>query len=199
MKSKIHSKPLSKRIGFLLALTVFVGAVVIVGQVKMLASQQDAQDDASGRRNRSITATISMTSDYMRDQQQFRVGETMGVRLSLTNNSPDPILIMVASNLQNRLRLLKDGEVVLYRRDLPRRLRARDRHDQRSGDRPVMVDRLITIPPGETRRIDSFNLNQWYDPLEPGQYQLTLRRHFRYERPRMPLVESNTITFEVVP
>jgi hypothetical protein len=184
---------------------IYLLAVLAVSSLKVFSQTESNATPQRGETNpasgRMITATLTpLDINYQNEQRQFRVGHPIRINLSLTNNSPEPIRVIVASDIsQNRLRLIKDGEVVLYRRDLPRRLRAIHRDDLRSNDNPVMVDRMITIPPGETRPITLLDLNHWYDPLEPGQYQLTLCRHFRYERLRVPPVESNTVTFEVIP
>lgn len=199
--SEQWSKAMKLRAGSFFMMAVLFVNVEVFSQAASNAFQQNGTNGAPNAGNRRLTATLTpLDVNTQSEQHQFRVGDPIRVRLSLTNNLSEAINIFVASDIsQNRLRLLKDGRAILYRRDIPQRLRSIDRDDLRSNDNPAMVDRMITIPPGETRPIALLDLSRWYDPLEPGQYQLTLRRHFRYERLRVPRVESNTVTFEVVP
>jgi hypothetical protein len=90
--------------------------------------------------------------------------------------------------------LLKNGKVVPIRKEVLKTLQSKEKEDPLVG-----IHSATYINPGQTIEVHSLNLNRWYDQLEPGQYQLTVIRQFKLEGKGMPPVESNTVTFEVVP
>jgi hypothetical protein len=54
----------------------------------------------------------------------------------------------------------------------------------------------IRLEPGQTKLIETIHLDKWYEPLEPGLYQFTIRRRFGEDWGWSP--ESPVLTFEVV-
>ena len=56
--------------------------------------------------------------------------------------------------------------------------------------------RSYELKPSQSIRVGLVSLDDWYGPLEPGRYELTLQHRFMgKEQP----AESNTVTFEVLP
>lgn len=159
--------------------------------------RNDAANDAWSRSERNIEVRI-MPVAYSREardyvtREQFRVGEPIRIALNMINNSTEPTGIMRGDiYFHARPRLLRDTQPVRYRREVPRILRSRDENGPGLG--PIIS---IPLEPGQLTGVHFLYLNQWYEPLEPGRYQLTVRYRFRMGG---RTVDSNTVTFEVVP
>lgn len=45
-------------------------------------------------------------------------------------------------------------------------------------------------------RFNLFNLNEWYEDVEPGEYRLTMQYR---SHPGKPVLLSNMLIFEIVP
>ncbi len=168
-------------------------------------AQQDEKSDNPDKQERVIElnkferasrVTIKpVSTDLTTLKQRFRasrIEEKVFVVVSVTNTTTEPISIIIGDpRIQYRPRLLKDGKLLPYKEEVVKVVRAKDKSGPGSG-------RIISgeIKPGETVTMDHIDLADWYDPLEPGQYQLTLKYRFRH---RGQPVEVNMITFNVVP
>ena len=135
----------------------------------------------------------------------YRVGEQIPVTIRLTNTSPEATYACVSSDLYQDLpKLTKSGDLLPYttsqsdllRNDqanrtcqtynLPEKLLLRS-------NEPAVVDFLIVV---DDRQFPTGGPS-WYDSLTPGVYELSIQR--RFDCCDGPLVESNQISFEVVP
>ncbi|HUS09040.1 MAG TPA: hypothetical protein VMZ30_01150 [Pyrinomonadaceae bacterium] len=124
--------------------------------------------------------------------QPYTHGDKLYFRLRMTNISLLPAEIPIDDPYsQNRLLLYKDGDLVAYRKEIDELLKARDKEPSEH----VMGWRA-QLGPNESRVIDRFNLNDWYDDLGPGHYQLSVRHRFQIGQ---EWYESASITFEIVP
>ena len=121
---------------------------------------------------------------YVR-KAKFRVGERMLIQVSVTTTEPREASL-TSTFKQHRPRLMKDGHLVPHRPGSPT-------WDQ--------VDCILTrvifvgIPANQPTPLGSFNVADWYEPLEPGEYQLTL--WIRLLTCSGPLYKSHSLTFEV--
>ena len=136
---------------------------------------------------------------------RYRVGEQMPIAIDMTNTSSQPSYACVSSDLYQDLpQLTKDGRLVPYskwqsdqllsaqkdqtcqREDLPETMLLK-------ANEPTVVDFLVLV---DDSRLPIGALN-WYDPLTPCVYALSIRR--RIGCCDGPMIESNKISFEVVP
>jgi hypothetical protein len=189
---------MSMRVSLFLALSVILASVAAIRSRAVTTNvlPQDGSASVSNSHKHTLEATITTRSNELgADKASFKVGERIVVLLSLTNNSTESVYVLLGGEYSHhRLRLLKDGKVVQIRKDVSKTLLAKDKEDSLVG-----IHGATNIDTGQTVRVASLNLNRWYDELEPGQYQLTVTRHFKLEGKGRPPVESNAVTFEVVP
>ena len=76
-----------------------------------------------------------------------------------------------------------------YRKGLEELLIAKEK------DPFLILPQSIKLEPDETKLIGLLYINDWYDPLKPGHYQLAVSHRFE---PGQPWIESSSITFEVI-
>jgi hypothetical protein len=135
----------------------------------------------------------------------YKVGEQIPVTIKMTNTSNQPTYACVSSDIyQDVPRLTKNGDVFTYAKWQSDLLRI-NQQDQTCQDydlpetmmlksnEPTFVDFLIIV---DDSRIPT-GAQPWYDPLTPGVYELSIQR--RFDCCDGPTVESNKISFEVVP
>lgn len=165
--------------------------------------RQDAR--ASAQQGPAIKVSITTGGSLFGPPKgRYRVGERVPVSITMTNTSDEPAQVCVSGSLyQDRPRLLKDGQPVPYLKLQAQMLRADDE------DNTCLKDDLpepVILQARETRVVDWFILAEgstptgdlaWYDTLPAGKYELTIER--RLACCDGPAVESNKISFEVVP
>lgn len=91
---------------------------------------------------------------------------------------------------QNRPRLLRDNQEVSYRNGLSDLLKKKE------GDDGIISVNVITLEPNQEKTLEYLDLSKWYEPLQPGHYQLSMQRRFIQGG---KWVDSASVTFEVVP
>jgi len=136
---------------------------------------------------------------------RYKVGEQIPVTINMTNTSSQPIPACVSSDLYQDLpKLTKNGRLLPYTKwqsDLLRNAQ-KDQTCQYDdlpetillkANEPTVVDVLVLV---DDSRLPTGALS-WYDPLTPGVYELSIQR--RFDCCDGPMVESNKISFEVVP
>jgi hypothetical protein len=168
-------------------------------------SQADHPESAT-KQNTPITVTINSVSPMLGPPQtHYRVGEQIPIAIELTNITNQPVYSCVSGDLYQDLpRLTKNGRLLPFTRwqtyimrtvqrdqtclheDLPDSVLLRP-------NEPAVVDSLIVVddaalPTGAVA---------WYDRLTPGTYELSVQR--RFGCCDGPMVESNKISFDVVP
>jgi len=89
---------------------------------------------------------------------------------------------------QNRPRLLRGNQEVSYRDGLTELLKKKESE----GD--IISLNTITLEPNHEKTLEYLDLSNWYEPLQPGHYQLSTQRRFVQGG---KWVESASITFEV--
>lgn len=136
---------------------------------------------------------------------RYRVGEQVPITISLTNTLSEPTYACVSSDLYQDLpRLKKNGRILPFakwqsdwltnaqknqtcqREDLPENTLLK-------ANEPTVVDFLVLV---DDSRLPTGAV-AWYPPLTPGAYELSLQR--RIGCCDGPMIESNKISFEVVP
>jgi hypothetical protein len=168
---------------------------------RLQASESAASDQAS-----AIHLSIATVGPMLGPPtDRYRVGEQVPITISMTNASSEPSYACVSSDLyQDIPKLTKKGWVLPYPKwqsDLLRNVQ---------GDQICQHDDLpqkLLLKPNELTVVDFLVLVDdsrfptgavsWYDPLTPGVYELSLQR--RIGCCDGPMIESNKVSFEVVP
>lgn len=142
-----------------------------------------------------LIKTVGGNDDKGKDT--FRVGEKILIKTLLKNESNEP-LQMVAVNpfWQYRVMLVKLGKPgpVPFRSDRARLLSYTE-NDWGAG----AVLWRPPLEPGRSKELMTLDLNEIFDPLEPGRYKLTVFYRTgvgRYSRTKLP---SSKLDFEIVP
>jgi len=166
--------------------------------------QPQAGKQAPGDQS-AIHLAIATVDPILAPTDHYHVGEQVIITIGMTNTSSNPGYVCVSSDLYQDLpTLTKNGQSLPYTKwqthllgnvqseqtcrhdDLPERMLLKT-------NEPTVVD-FVTI-------IDDSLLptgaQSWYDPLTPGIYELTMQR--RLGCCDGPMIESNKISFEVVP
>jgi len=104
-------------------------------------------------------------------------GEPVHIGLVMTNTAGESVWVCASSNpfYQNRPQLTRDGEAVPYSEKIIELIRQSDAGELCEFTRtPDFVDLKPNVP----FRARTIDLLDWYGPLEPGHYQLFLKRTF---------------------
>jgi hypothetical protein len=121
----------------------------------------------------------------------YEVGTRIVVGMDAVNTSQSRIRIPVIDQwIQDRPVLLRSGDKVPYRKQISENLESMDTASPQS---PMQG---VNLEPGERRRIAYIDFWNWYDALEPGHYQLTVKHRFQQGQ---EWIESAPIIFDVVP
>jgi hypothetical protein len=110
------------------------------------------------------------------------------LQLLMTNKSLEPINIATNNSYYPyNLQLFRDGQLVPYRKDVAEIV----------DKPPAFVSSIrVKLEPGKTEMVDMIYLSMWYRPLEPGHYQLDIKRRFQLDG---VWTETASTTFEVEP
>jgi hypothetical protein len=104
----------------------------------------------------------------------YKAHRAIRMNLLMTNTSSESISIAVnQAYYPYHLRLFRDGELVPYRQDVA------DVADKPSA--AIYRNILVKLEPGKTELVEMIELDNWYSPLEPGHYQLDLKRRFQLD------------------
>lgn len=141
---------------------------------------------------RPIQMTITTKGSNYEPKSRYKAGDKVLVEVVMINTGTEPLEVGIGNSyFQDRPRMLKDGKPLSYRKGLPDILREKDKHPGRLGS--TIFHKLEPSVPTVVHR---FLLADWYEPFEPGQYELTLRHRFWG---REVPAESDTVTFQVIP
>lgn len=140
---------------------------------------------------------LSSPRDVPRDKPTdtpapYKVKDWVGFQLFITQNSSEKIMIWnsVDPYYEYRPELIRDGDIVSYTREAEERVKEAERKPPSGSGAP------ITMKPGREYDLNFGNLEDWYEPLGPGRYQLTVRKRFVWDG---DWVQSNPVIFEVQP
>lgn len=132
-------------------------------------------------------------------KSRYKVGEDVPVVISLTNTTDQPQKYCLSTAVfQNRPQLKRDGQLVPYVTDVVK-VSETEEYVLRCKTSPSR--QIYELQPKQTRSVDWFTLSEggtnWYGNLPAGRYEMVLRR--RVACCQGPFVESDKITFEIVP
>ena len=172
----------------------------------LLATQPQASEKALTDQASAIHLTIATVGPMLGPPtDRYRVGEQVPITIGMTNTSSQPTYACVSSDLYQDLpKLTKNGRLLPYAKwqsdmlltaqkdqtceheDLPEPTLLK-------ANEPTVVDFLVLV---DDNQLPTGALS-WYDPLIPGVYELSIQR--RIGCCDGPMIESNKISFEVVP
>ena len=171
-----------------------------------LATQPQASERALADQASAIHLTIATVAPMLGPPtDRYRVGEQVPITIGMTNTSSQPTYACVSSDLyQDHPKLTKNGRLLPYAKwqsdmlltaqkdqtcqheDLPETMLLK-------ANEPTVIDFLVLV---DDNQLPTGALS-WYDPLTPGVYELSIQR--RIGCCDGPMIESNKISFEVVP
>lgn len=126
-------------------------------------------------------------------EKSYRQASKIIIYVAVTNTLSEPFVVpQIDEFTQYRLELLKDSQLVPYRKRTARLVKEKQEGEILS----VISMTQSRLQPNKTRVIQTIDLSDWYEPLAPGSYQLTIRY-----RPGLVgnWVASPPVTFEVTP
>ena len=100
----------------------------------------------------------------------YKAGEKILVQVVLINNSPETVDAPSTNPYyQNRPQLVRGAQTVAYREDVAELIEAKE---------PLKFLRVDSweLEPLKPQAVEILDLSDWYGPLPPGVYRLTLRR-----------------------
>ena len=181
-------------------ITAVTGVLILLAFAVVMAQSPRTEKSADPN---AIKVTIATTDGFLGPPaNRFKVGEQIPVTITMTNTSREPVYTCISSDVyQDVPKLTRDGKLVPYMNWQSYELLNTKRNhvcEQENLPEPV------TIGPNEAKLADWLVLvdnelggaDTWYDSLPVGKYELTLQR--RLNCCSGPMVDSNTISFEVV-
>lgn len=136
---------------------------------------------------RVIISTVSDSSEKeIPTKNSFKVGGAMQIKAEITNLSNE-VVEVPEGIVYSRPTLFHNGQLISYRKEAGERFK--------KGKYITLSKNLL---PGKSQS-ETLNLSDYYESLEPGQYQLYLKRHFFKVGNIDIYIESNAVTFEIIP
>lgn len=176
----------------LIVVTVLISSVIASQENQRSQAQQIVLDtpEVISLKLAGVTRRAS-AGVYEQVSGPFTPESKIKFALLATNTSLIPLPVRSWDQFaQNRPRLLRDNQEVPYRDGLTDLLKKKD-HDT-GGDIVSIV--VITLAPNTEKTLEQIDLSNWYEPLQPGHYQLST--HHRFVQGGK-WVDSASITFEV--
>ncbi len=138
-----------------------------------------------------ITTLIAQPSGQQEPLKPYTAGSKVRLQTLMTNSSSEDLdFIVYDPYYQSRPELRRNGEAVPYRKEVSELVEHKDMNP-----RLTQVYFYRTLNRDKATRIEILDLDDWYDPLEPGCYTLSIR--YRFEDGKWT-PESSKIEFEVI-
>jgi hypothetical protein len=121
----------------------------------------------------------------------YEATDRIAIQVILSHYFNGPITIIESLNQYRdlQLELLRDGDVVLYKKEAQEQLDRALSEPFNDSSAPIQF-----LP--EKNYAQRINLSDWYQTLLPGHYQLTVKRRFVWGG---EWVHSDSITFDISP
>jgi len=193
------------RINYSRSLAALGVLILIAFAVAMAQSPMSTSERALTPEEQKIKVTITTTNGFLGPPAtRYKAGEQIPVTITMTNTTKDAVYTCISSDVYQDLpKLTRDGKMVPYTNFQSYETANANRNhvcDEENLPEPVL------LKPNEPRVADWFLLvndrttedaDAWYDALPPGKYELMIQR--RLACCDGPMVESNKVSFEVVP
>ena len=155
---------------------------------------------------RAIKVSITSVSSFLGPPtNRYRVGDQIPIIITMTNTAPQTFYTCLSSDIyQDVPNLTRDGQVIPYM-NWQSYERVNAQRDNACHNEDENIKEPVMLKPNEPQMADWFVLadgsissgaEAWYDPLPAGKYELSIQR--RLACCEGPMVQSNTISFEVV-
>jgi len=180
-----------------------LGVVILIAFAVAMA--QSPAPAPAPKTDAQIKVTIATTDGFLgQPAKRYKVGEQIPVTITMTNTSKQPLYTCISSDVYQDLpKLTRDGQLVPYLnwQSFETEYAIRNHMCQEENlpepallkpNEPTVADWFVLV---NDRTEDS--AYAWYDTLPAGKYELTIQR--RLACCDGPMVESNKISFEVVP
>lgn len=193
-----------------LMLMLMLSGITRADRPDSVASEAKQQSNSASAQISQINSNqikISVTTGgglFGPAKDTYRVGQRVPVVITMTNTGSQPVYVSESGALyQDRPQLLKDGKPVQYQSFRQSMIQLAEK--DKTCDKENLPEQVL-LRPNEPTIVDWFILgegatsvddNAWYEQLQPGKYTLLDRR--RLNACDGPLIETNTITFVVVP
>jgi hypothetical protein len=178
----------------LLIITMLFFAAIIGGQENRMRQAERVVLDNPEVITLKLAPIVQLVSAGVRKPLSgpFEPGSKIKFEIVAHNTSLVPLQVRTWSHYtQNRPRLLRGNQEVSYREGLSKVLKQKD-----SEIEDIVSMSVITLEPNDEKLLEYLDLNDWYEPLQPGHYQLSTQHRFAQGG---KWVESGSITFEVAP
>jgi hypothetical protein len=183
-------------------LVVGLMTILLTG-ITVTSSQKCSANSLPGT-HQTIKVTLTLGGgSFGPIRQGYSAMDNITIVVWMTNTAEVPVKVCASSTLrQDRPLLLRNGQQLEYRTEISEFL-------QKNSADPcevVRVPEMIELPPNKPTMVGWLILSEggqqtgnvkWYEPLEPGKYQLSLLRSFDCCNGQR--VKSQTISFEVGP
>ena len=170
-----------------------VAAVCLMG-LCLISGVAQSQSERKPQKVKFLIRAVSESDKQ--GKVVFRTGERILIKTLLKNISSEPLPRFVTDSLyQFRFQLWKVGNrgTTPYRPDKATIISTKE---EEAGPGPRLA--LDPIPGGKSTELETFDLEEFYGALEPGQYKLTV-----FYRPggeyRKEKIASNVLVFEILP
>ncbi len=122
----------------------------------------------------------------------YTVGDRIGFQLFITQSLSETITLteVLDPHENTRLELFKDGDIVPYSKQAQEIVELRERRPAEGSGGGAKLE------PGRERTLKWIRLEDWYEPLCQGHYQLSVSRRFAWDG---DWVQSTSVTFDVQP
>lgn len=156
------------------------GVLLLIGAATALSA-------ASSPNHQDYFVSISLSDQTgSATPAQYTVGDNIWLKVTMTNLSTETLNVPKGEDYA-RPRLMKDGTVLPYKKTVAERVKK-----QETGG-SYRITGFLFLKPQEPQ-YDVIDLSYWYEPLQPGYYQVYVERRFFKQR-----ADSNPIFFEVLP
>lgn len=172
--------------------TILISSLIIASQENQSSQAQQVVLDTPEVISLKLAALTRRASAgvYQQASGPFTPESKIKFALVATNTSLIPLPVRRWDQFaQNRPRLLRDNQEVPYRDGLTDLLKKKDRDTD-----DIVSIVVITLAPNTEKTLEQIDLSNWYEPLQPGHYQLSTQHRFVQGG---KWVDSASITFEV--
>ncbi len=174
-------------------------ATVILFAASIASSQQERPaGENPGAVKVELTTLPVLPSDGTEPLESRESGSPISFQVLMTNTSAEKLLAVVYDPYyQSSPRLIRNGKVIPYRKEIAELVKQREEKQRERNLRFYRLYFYRVLEPGKPTAVNNLDLRDWYDPLVPGQYQLTTR--YRFEGGAEWTPESSRVKFEVIP
>ena len=124
-------------------------------------------------------------------EKPLHVGSKVRIKVIVRNDSDQRVMVrFLDPYYQNRPRLFRNGQLLTYRKKVAELTRSKDDSPEFSN-----LKNVVSVAPYSSAYLEELDLNDWYEPLQPGSYRLINRYRLDIDGPWT--ADSEPLLFEV--